>query len=220
MYQVIIAIHVLLGLGIIGLVMMQQGKGADAGASFGSGSAGSVFGAQGAASFLSRTTAILATLFFITSLSLAVINGHKGPAVDIMSAPATDTPVVPAAPVLPNAPAAGAVAPTGSVEEDVVKPPSMSQTAPKVESAAPEATTVVPAAGASKDEAQPVPAAPAKDDGIEKIEVPKAEPIKAVEEPKAEQAKEPAAEQHKESNKVKAKAVKHHDKAEKHKKHD
>jgi preprotein translocase subunit SecG len=217
MYQVIIAIHVLLGLGIIGLVMMQQGKGADAGASFGSGSAGSVFGAQGAASFLSRTTAILATLFFITSLSLAVINGHKGPAVDIMSAPATDTLVVPAAPVLPNAPAAGAVAPTGSVEEDVVKPPSMSQTAPKVESAAPEATTAVPAAEVSK-EAQPVPAAPGKGDSIEKIEVPKAEPIKAVEEPKAEQAKEHAVKQHKESNK--AKAVKHHDKAEKHKKHD
>ena len=71
MYQVIIVIHVLLGLGVIGLVMMQQGKGADAGASFGSGSAGSVFGAQGAASFLSRATAILATSFFITSLGLA-----------------------------------------------------------------------------------------------------------------------------------------------------
>jgi preprotein translocase subunit SecG len=63
MYQVIIVIHVLLGLGVIGLVLMQQGKGADAGAAFGTGSAGSVFGAQGAASFLSRSTAILATLF-------------------------------------------------------------------------------------------------------------------------------------------------------------
>ena len=71
MYQVIIVIHVLLGLGIIGLILMQQGKGADAGAAFGTGSAGSVFGAQGAASFLSRATAILATLFFITSLGLA-----------------------------------------------------------------------------------------------------------------------------------------------------
>ena len=89
MYQVIIVIHVLLGLGIIGLILMQQGKGADAGAAFGTGSAGSVFGAQGAASFLSRATAILATLFFITSLGLAVINGHKGVAFDLMSAPVT-----------------------------------------------------------------------------------------------------------------------------------
>ena len=85
MYQVIIVIHVLLGLGIIGLILMQQGKGADAGAAFGTGSAGSVFGAQGAASFLSRATAILATLFFITSLGLAIINGHKGVAYDLMS---------------------------------------------------------------------------------------------------------------------------------------
>ena len=85
MYQVIIVIHVLLGLGIIGLILMQQGKGADAGAA--SGSAGSVFGAQGAASFLSRATAILATLFFITSLGLAMINGHKGVAFDLMGSP-------------------------------------------------------------------------------------------------------------------------------------
>ena len=90
MYQLIIVIHVLLGLGVIGLVLMQQGKGADAGAAFGTGSAGSVFGAQGAASFLSRSTAVLATLFFITSLGLAVINGHRGQSQDIMSTPSTD----------------------------------------------------------------------------------------------------------------------------------
>jgi preprotein translocase subunit SecG len=77
MYQVIIVIHVLLGLGVIGLVLMQQGKGADAGAAFGTGSSGSVFGAQGAASFLSRSTAILATLFFTTSLGLAVMNSQQ-----------------------------------------------------------------------------------------------------------------------------------------------
>lgn len=75
MYQVIIVIHVLFGLGIIGLVLMQQGKGADAGAAFGSGASGTLFGAQGSASFLSRTTAILATLFFVTSLSLAMLSG-------------------------------------------------------------------------------------------------------------------------------------------------
>jgi len=84
MYQVIIVIHVLLGLGVVGLVLMQQGKGADAGAAFGTGSSGSVFGAQGAASFLSRTTAILAALFFTTSLGLAVLNSQQSVAKDLI----------------------------------------------------------------------------------------------------------------------------------------
>lgn len=85
MYQVIIVFHVLFGLAIIGLVLMQQGKGADAGAAFGAGASGTVFGAQGAASFLSRTTAIFATLFFSTSLGLAIYNSHSGVAYDLMS---------------------------------------------------------------------------------------------------------------------------------------
>ncbi len=84
LYQVIIVIHILLGIGIIGLVLMQQGKGADAGAAFGSGASGSVFGAQGSASFLSRTTAIFATLFFITSLGLAMLSGYQGKKSDII----------------------------------------------------------------------------------------------------------------------------------------
>jgi preprotein translocase subunit SecG len=63
--------HVLLAAGLIGLVLMQHGKGADAGAAFGSGASATVFGARGAANFLSRATAILATLFFLTSLALA-----------------------------------------------------------------------------------------------------------------------------------------------------
>ncbi|MDO9214123.1 MAG: preprotein translocase subunit SecG [Methylococcales bacterium] len=96
MYQVIIVIHVLLGLGVIGLVLMQQGKGADAGAAFGTGSAGSVFGAQGAASFLSRSTAILATLFFATSLGLAIVNGHKDTERDLMATPAANESGLPA----------------------------------------------------------------------------------------------------------------------------
>jgi len=87
MYQVIIIVHILLGLGVVGLVLMQQGKGADAGAAFGSGSSGSVFGAQGAASFLSRTTAVFAALFFSTSLGLAVLGGYHDEQVDLMDAP-------------------------------------------------------------------------------------------------------------------------------------
>ena len=87
MYQIIIVVHVLLGLSVIGFVLIQQGKGADAGAAFGSASSGSVFGAQGASSFLSRTTAVLATLFFATSLGLAILIGHQDSEVDLMDQP-------------------------------------------------------------------------------------------------------------------------------------
>jgi preprotein translocase subunit SecG len=99
MYQIIIVVHVLLGLSVIGFVLIQQGKGADAGAAFGSASSGSVFGAQGASSFLSRTTAILATLFFATSLGLAILVGHQDGEADLMDAPEveevfTDVPLI------------------------------------------------------------------------------------------------------------------------------
>lgn len=90
LYQIVIVIHILLGIGIIGLVLMQQGKGADAGAAFGGGASGSVFGAQGSASFLSRATAIFATMFFITSLGLAFLSGYQGKKSDII----LDTPAV------------------------------------------------------------------------------------------------------------------------------
>ncbi|MCK5354761.1 MAG: preprotein translocase subunit SecG [Methyloprofundus sp.] len=90
MYQVIIVGHVLVGLGVIGLVLIQHGKGADAGAAFGSGSSGTVFGAQGSASFLSRTTAILAAVFFSTSLALAVMSGKLGNDADLMDIPAAE----------------------------------------------------------------------------------------------------------------------------------
>ena len=72
MFHDIIAVaHILICIGLIGLVLIQHGKGADAGAAFGSGASATVFGSRGSASFLTRTTAILATLFFITSLTLA-----------------------------------------------------------------------------------------------------------------------------------------------------
>jgi preprotein translocase subunit SecG len=71
MFSALIIIQVLLGLSLIGLVLLQQGKGADMGAAFGAGSAGTVFGARGGGSFLSRTTAILAAGFFLNSLLLS-----------------------------------------------------------------------------------------------------------------------------------------------------
>lgn len=68
---VLIVLHVLVALGIIGLVLLQHGKGADMGSGFGGGASGSLFGATGSANFLSRSTAVLAALFFILSLALA-----------------------------------------------------------------------------------------------------------------------------------------------------
>jgi preprotein translocase subunit SecG len=70
LFTVILVVHVLVSAGIIGLVLIQHGKGADMGAAFGSGSSGSLFGATGSANFLSRTTAVLATAFFVTSIGL------------------------------------------------------------------------------------------------------------------------------------------------------
>ncbi len=70
-------VHVLVAMAVIGLVLMQHGKGADMGAAFGSGSSGSLFGATGSANFLSRTTAVLATAFFLTSMGLTYFSAHK-----------------------------------------------------------------------------------------------------------------------------------------------
>jgi len=71
--NVLIVLHVLVALAIIGLVLLQHGKGADMGSGFGGGASGSLFGATGSANFLSRTTAVLAALFFILSLALAYV---------------------------------------------------------------------------------------------------------------------------------------------------
>jgi preprotein translocase subunit SecG len=73
LYSLVLTVHILVGLGVIGLVLIQHGKGADMGAAFGSGASGSLFGASGSANFMSRTTGILATLFFVTSLSLSYL---------------------------------------------------------------------------------------------------------------------------------------------------
>ncbi|GLU41525.1 MULTISPECIES: preprotein translocase subunit SecG [Pseudomonas] len=74
---VVIVIHLLMALGLVVLVLLQHGKGADAGASFGAGASGTVFGSQGSATFLSRFTAVLAAIFFITSLGLAYFAKEK-----------------------------------------------------------------------------------------------------------------------------------------------
>ena len=87
-----VVFHVLLAFGIVGLVLLQRGKGADAGAGFGAGASGTVFGARGSANFLSRTTAVLATLFFVSSLGLSYLFS-KGPVeTSVMDRVATQQP--------------------------------------------------------------------------------------------------------------------------------
>ena len=77
LFTLLLVVHIAVALGVIGLVLVQHGKGADMGAAFGSGASGSLFGATGSANFLSRSTAALAAIFFVTSLALAYIQSNK-----------------------------------------------------------------------------------------------------------------------------------------------
>jgi preprotein translocase subunit SecG len=77
LFSVILLVHIVSAVSVIGLVLVQHGKGADMGAAFGSGASGSLFGSTGSANFLSRTTAVLAALFFVTSLALAYVASNK-----------------------------------------------------------------------------------------------------------------------------------------------
>ena len=77
MENLILIIHVIVSIAVIGLVLVQHGKGADAGAAFGGGNSGSVFGVQGSSNFLTRATSISVTLFFCTSIALAFIASSK-----------------------------------------------------------------------------------------------------------------------------------------------
>lgn len=91
MQLILTVFHLLLAIGLIALVLLQHGKGADAGAAFGSGASSTVFGAQGAGNFLSRSTAIIATLFFLTSIALAYFAariGEPGGLMDEVEVPA------------------------------------------------------------------------------------------------------------------------------------
>jgi len=72
METLVVVVHVIVAVAIVGLVLLQQGKGADAGAAFGSGASQTVFGSGGSGNFLTRSTSIAATIFFITSLTLAI----------------------------------------------------------------------------------------------------------------------------------------------------
>jgi len=120
MQTILVAVHILLAIGLIGLVLIQHGKGADAGAAFGSGASSTVFGAQGSGSFLTRATAILATLFFATSLALAyfAMQGTEPQSLMDVAPAVQEMPVVPPSevPATPEMP----IEATGSSEIPVV----------------------------------------------------------------------------------------------------
>ena len=130
-------VHILVAVGLVGLILIQHGKGADAGAAFGSGASSTVFGSQGSASFLTRTTAILATVFFVSCLILAYFSSQKEQPKSVMESvviPAieqkateseipvinTDKAVESSVPVVEES-APTATAPTPSVEVPVVE---------------------------------------------------------------------------------------------------
>ena len=122
METLLLVIHILAALALVGLVLLQHGKGADVGAAFGSGASGSLFGASGSANFLSRTTAILAVVFFVTSLGLTYFSSQKTESKgSVLSKPAQDKSLpakipsgVPAAPDKP-APAGDPASKAGDV---------------------------------------------------------------------------------------------------------
>lgn len=112
METIIWILHLLAAVSVIVLVLLQQGKGADMGASFGSGASGSLFGSTGSANFLSRTTAVLAATFFMTSLVLTYFSGHQTKSIGVMQTQQklqTVKPVAPAGTTMPTAPTGQAV---------------------------------------------------------------------------------------------------------------
>jgi len=123
MYTFLIVVYVLVSASLIGLVLIQHGKGADAGAAFGSGASGTVFGARGSANFLSRSTAWLAAVFFALSLILAYfLHGRAAPHSVVEAVPAKPTAVI-------EAPAAAATAPTPKTDATPAAPAAASKEA-------------------------------------------------------------------------------------------
>jgi len=132
MQSLALVIHVVLAVGVIGLVLIQHGKGADAGAAFGSGASATVFGARGSASFLTRATTILVALFFATSIFLFYLAAHRDGSVRSV----TDVPGL-----VEEAPAASTDLPGGISEE---APAATTDLPGGVSEEAPEASTDLP----------------------------------------------------------------------------
>lgn len=154
MQTILTILQVLLSLGLIGLVLIQHGRGADAGAAFGSGASATVFGARGSGSFLSRATAILAALFFLTSMALAYYAAQSGRPAGLMDAvapsqgvPGAQVPPVeiPATPVAPASEVPAAPMAVSSEAQSAAEVPAVPVPAPA------EAVTGEAAGGAPPD---------------------------------------------------------------------
>ncbi len=145
LHNILVVLQVLSAIAMIGLVLMQHGKGADMGAAFGSGSSGSLFGASGSANFLSRSTAVLATVFFASTLVLAYVGNPAGSAgsSSVLSGLAAPAPVAASAPVVTASQAPGLAA----------QIPGQQAPAPVLKASAPVAAAsaaAVPSSQASK----------------------------------------------------------------------
>jgi preprotein translocase subunit SecG len=116
LYSVLVAIDVLIAAGLIGLVLIQQGKGAGMGAAFGAGASGTVFGSRGSASFLSRSTAVLAALFFINSIVLAYLASNRPVSESVMENTVQEEVTTETAPDVPGT----IVLPEGASSEDMM----------------------------------------------------------------------------------------------------
>jgi preprotein translocase subunit SecG len=115
--SILLIVHVIVAITVCGLVLLQHGKGADMGAAFGSGSSGSLFGAAGSANFLSRSTAVLATVFFLSSLGLTYVASTGSSTRDVMQQGVMGT-----MPKTPDAPKSGEPPATAPVPGSVPAP--------------------------------------------------------------------------------------------------
>ncbi len=140
LHRIVLGVHVLIAVLIVGLVLLQRGKGAEAGTGFGAGASGTVFGARGSASFLSRATAVLVTLFFGTSLALAYLSAQRTAPTSLLEAPSQSAPQA-----APKAP------PAQPAPELPQLPPSSDNTSQGAnDAAAPQNDAAPQAAGESK----------------------------------------------------------------------
>ena len=164
MQTILVVFHLFLAVGLVGLILIQHGKGADMGAAFGSGASGTVFGAKGSASFLTRLTAGLATLFFITSMIMAyfaaqrddgsvILDDIQRPAIETEAPPQTDLPPMPGGTEVPVLPAERAV----EAEMPQVEAPTATSDSADVPNAQVDEAPVPEAAGAvESSQDQPV----------------------------------------------------------------
>jgi len=161
LFNLIVVVQVVSALAIIGLVLVQHGKGADMGAAFGSGASGSLFGATGSSNFLSKSTAVAAAVFFASTLALAYFGTNRphanarGGVMENVTIPAQKAPAA-TVPANPADALPGAVAPSNPAD---AVPSAAPAAAPAAPAAAAPAPATAPAAAAP---AAPAPAAPAK----------------------------------------------------------